>query len=287
MWPVPYFVDGANRDFQSEDDSDEDKDKEQQGEEDKEEDKDKPSSSQDPLGQKQDAKDKNASLKGTLTPSGKQKQADAAKKGKSLKRPGSPNLSESSGTESSRKKKQKKTGGNSVQPSRSGTPLPPGVAGQKHKLGMGSGSDGEATGGEMSDATKRKKKLKIIGSGARATPTGSRAGSPVPASANGKSNISDIGSVAEVRGSNSVLAASPTSPSTRAGSPGQSDPIQVFEIRDLLPPPGAPGIRLADLLKAFSGRVGDGPGQTPKLDFIQLVKANANYGQDKLMRRKD
>lgn len=68
-----------------------------------------------------------------------------------------------------------------MQPSRSGTPLPAGAPGQKPKLGMGSTSDGEATGGEMSDgARQKKKKLKLLGTGPRGTPTGSRAGSPVP-----------------------------------------------------------------------------------------------------------
>jgi hypothetical protein len=47
-------------------------------------------------------------------------------------------------------------------------------------MGAGSGSDGEATAGEMSDgAGARKKKIKLVGSN-RGTPTVSRAGSPDP-----------------------------------------------------------------------------------------------------------
>lgn len=50
----------------------------------------------------------------------------------------------------------------------------------------GSGSDGEATGGEMSDGQPKKKKIKLIPSSSKGTPAGSRAGSPLPAPASGK-----------------------------------------------------------------------------------------------------
>lgn len=120
------------------------------------------------------------SSKGDTTPSGRQKHTDSLKKGKSLKRPGSPNLSESSGNESTRKK-MKKHAATSVQQSRSSTPSSQGPGGQKSNLGKGVMSDGEATAGEMSDGQPRKKKIKLVGSGARGTPVGSRAGSPVPA----------------------------------------------------------------------------------------------------------
>lgn len=122
-----------------------------------------------------------SSTKGTTTPQGKAK-PDALKKGKSLKRPGSPNLSESSGNESSRKKARKQAIA-SGQGSRATTPLPPSQAaasqGSRAK-GAGFMSDGEGTAGEMSDGGKIKKKIKIIGTGAKNSPTGSRAGSPVP-----------------------------------------------------------------------------------------------------------
>jgi hypothetical protein len=95
-----------------------------------------------------------------------------------LKRPGSPNLSESSGNESSRKKVKIAKSGVA---SRSGTPLP----GRPKGIG-GAMSDGEATAGEASDGgAKLKKKIKLkSGTGATGTPSGSRAGSragsPVP-----------------------------------------------------------------------------------------------------------
>lgn len=124
---------------------------------------------------KADGKDKPASgvdSKGTNTPSGrKEKKAENAKKGKSLKRPGSPNLSESSGNESSRKR-AKKNPPSSIQPSRSGTPIP-----RQQRGKGGAASDGE----EMSDGGRGKKKIKLLGTGAKGTPAGSRAGSPVPA----------------------------------------------------------------------------------------------------------
>ena len=39
-------------------------------------------------------------------------------------------------------------------------------------------------------------------------------------------------------------------------------------------------------MKAFMSRVGDNPGQMPRKDWIKLVKENAIYGGDKLLRRK-
>ena len=121
-----------------------------------------------------DAAPSGTSSKGNTTPSGKPK-ADGAKKGKSLKRPGSPNLSESSDNEASRKRAKKQ--GNLVQQSRSSTPLP---TVHRLKAGAGSTSDGEATGGEMSDGNHKKKKLKLSNTGTKGTPAGSRAGSPAP-----------------------------------------------------------------------------------------------------------
>ncbi|KAF3343187.1 hypothetical protein VD0002_g5178 [Verticillium dahliae] len=243
-----------------EDSDDESKDGEDEANK-KDEDK---ASSQDPSAQSQDAngaKDKDANSKGTLTPSGKQKEADATRKGKSLKRPGSPNLSESSETESTLRKKKLKKNGSSVQVSRSGTPLP---SGHKHKVGMSSMSDGEATGGEMSDGQQRKKKIKLLGTGARGTPTGSRAGSPAPAGAAGS--------------------ASPTSPNPRASSPSRSGPIEPWEVFAALPPQG---ISSKELNRRFNERIGDGPGQTSKAGWINIVKDVAVFGRDKLLRPKE
>lgn len=61
--------------------------------------------------------------------------------------------------------------------------MPSNAAARRSKMGAGSGSDGEATGGEMSDtAGPRKKKKLTLMSSARGTPTASRAGSPNPTS---------------------------------------------------------------------------------------------------------
>jgi len=110
---------------------------------------------------------------------------------KTLKRPGSPNLSESSGNESARKKaKKSKTA--SAHQSRSSTPIPGSqsqTAGQRRKIAAGSTSDGEATAGEMSDGQPKKKKIKLVASGGRGTPTGSRPGSPLPGPNAGKNKL--------------------------------------------------------------------------------------------------
>ncbi|OLN81235.1 Transcription initiation factor IIF subunit alpha [Colletotrichum chlorophyti] len=240
--------------------SDEDSDEEKQAEENKDKEKEK----EDETAQKADSKDKTASgvsSKGNTTPSGRQKHTDALKKGKSLKRPGSPNLSESSGNESSRKK-LKKHAVASVQQSRSSTPV-----GQKSHLGKGPMSDGEATGGEMSDGQLRKKKIKLVGTGARGTPVGSRAGSPIPA----------------VSGSKPGSPMPEGSPAPRAGSP--PGPIEAWEIVNALPQLPE-GISIGNLMRRFQGRIGDGPGQMDRKEWIKLVKENCAYGADKILRRK-
>jgi transcription initiation factor TFIIF subunit alpha len=100
-----------------------------------------------------------ASTKGATTPSGSHRSNDVNKK----KRPGSPNLSEASGNESTRKKHKKKHGDGSRKSSLA------------HLRGGASGSDSE-----MTDAGKTKKpKLKVrLGGSPDGSPAGSRAGSP-------------------------------------------------------------------------------------------------------------
>jgi transcription initiation factor TFIIF subunit alpha len=154
-----------------------------------------------------------ASSKGTNTPSGRPKHTDPLKKAKTLKRPGSPNLSESSGNESARKKhKNKHT--SSSQPTRTSTPVPgsrplsPAPSMSQAALGQSSRkssivklnvnpsklsdiqssppnpspvysamSDGEATGGEGSDGgPKKRPRVKLNHN----SPNASRAGSPAP-----------------------------------------------------------------------------------------------------------
>lgn len=95
-----------------------------------------------------------------------------------MKRAGSPALSESSGTESSRKKMKTAT---TAPSSRAGTPLPNQPASQRSRIGgPGSGSDGEATVGDMSDGAGSRKNVKIVDGSRKGTPTVSRAGSPNP-----------------------------------------------------------------------------------------------------------
>ncbi|KAG4423869.1 hypothetical protein IFR04_003014 [Cadophora malorum] len=232
-----------------------------------------------------------ASSKGTSTPSGRPKHSDPLKKVKSLKRPGSPNLSESSGNESSRKKLKKKH--QSSRASGTSTPIPgsrpmsPEPAGSQSprkssivKLTVnpnkvsniqsappnpspvrsGAASDGEATGGEMSDGGRKKKAIKLRFNN---TPNGSRAGSPVPGAGGSRSG----------------------SPAAGSGSPGRaqspaSNQVQAHEVLAALP---ASGITLKDLLKGFSGRV---QSEQDKKHFINLVKENSKYGPDKLLRPK-
>ncbi|KAI1302750.1 hypothetical protein F5Y03DRAFT_360887 [Xylaria venustula] len=205
-------------------------------------------------------KDKNGagSSKGPGTPQGKKSAADAAKKGKSLKRPGSPLGSDSSGTESTRNKKKKKIGpSTSATGSRSTTPLPGGQSAR----GAGSTSDGEATAGEMSDGAGGKvKRRPHLGTGSKGTPTGSRAGSPVP-----------------------------SRPRTSFPNAGASQeplkPITSQEILDALPPlPN--GITIGGLLKMFDNRV-DKEGHLSRKEWLQLVKENTVFSQnEKLLRRK-
>ncbi|KAF7560241.1 hypothetical protein G7046_g3909 [Stylonectria norvegica] len=233
----------SSSDDNSSDDDEENKDGDKKDDEEKKEASGKDAESKD--------KSKGSSSKGTNTPQGKQKPGDPLKKGKSLKRAGSPALSDSSGNESTRKKLKKTA--TPATGSRAGTPLPS-IGGRLGKLGAGSGSDGEATGGEMSDgAGPRKKKIKLVSNSARGTPSASRAGSPAPAQGGG------------------------------SPAPQSTSVIEPWEIYEKLP---AEGILLPDLIKQFKGRVGDQPGQMPRQDWIRLVKQLCDYGTGKRLRRK-
>ncbi|EHK46256.1 hypothetical protein TRIATDRAFT_89649 [Trichoderma atroviride IMI 206040] len=194
-------------------------------------------------------KSKSQSAKGSTTPQGKQKLSEMGKKGKSLKRAGSPALSESSGNESTRKKFKKASG--AATDSRPSTPGLQTNTVRRPKITAGSGSDGEFTAGEMSDGAMQKKKIKLIGS-SRGTPSASRAGSPNPAQAG-------------------------ASPSSSGGL------IESWEILEKIP---ADGITIGDLINLFQGRVGDGPGRMPRQEWIGLVKQLCDYGPDKRLRRR-
>ena len=174
-----------------------------------------------------------ASSKGNNTPSGNHKSADV----KSKKRPGSPNLSEASGNESTRKKHKKNR-----------ERLPDGSrksALASHR-GAASGSDSE-----MTDAGKLKKKSKksklVIGATPSGSPGASRAGSP---------------------------AASPPMSGSRAGSPSASSPKPGMptakELYESLPPTG---MNIQNLIAKFKGRVD----KTNSALFIRLVKAVSSF----------
>ncbi|KAI0176455.1 Rap30/74 interaction domain-containing protein [Hypoxylon sp. FL1284] len=231
----------------TDDESDSDSDSEKEGEDKKAE------------------KDKEAgtSSKGANTPQGKKAAAEAAKKGKSLKRAGSPMVSDSSGTESTRKKKK------TTHDSRAASPLP---GGRRGKPGADSTSDGEGTAGEMSDsaASKKKKRLAVPGQGSKkGIPAGSRAASPAPPAAS--------------RGASAApRAGSPSAPQ----SPSQEyiNAPTVQEIIDALPPL-PDGITIGSLLRRFQDRV-ERPGYMPRKEWLRMVRENANFSADKMLRRK-
>ncbi|KAG8166500.1 hypothetical protein KVR01_002189 [Diaporthe batatas] len=207
-----------------------------------------------------------SAIKGAGSTAGKPKTAPDSKKGKSLKRPGSPNLSEmeSSGNESSRKRAKKQATG-SVQGSRSSTPLP---SSQRAKLAAGAMSDGEATGGEMSDAGRAKKKAHkvtvVSGTHGKGTPTGSRAGSPAPGASQAPS-----GSQSPIRRNFDF-----------SQPPG---PVSVGEVASAILAQQPPGVPIARLLQQFGGRIGEGPNQTPRPVWISYVKQVAKWGPNKLL----
>ncbi|KAI0147904.1 Rap30/74 interaction domain-containing protein [Hypoxylon sp. NC0597] len=210
-------------------------------------------------------KDAGTSSKGTNTPQGKKSAAEAAKKGKSRKRPGSPMVSDSSGAESTRKKKK------TAHDSRGTSPL---RGARRGGVGAGSASDGEATAGEMSDGAGGKKRLGPGGVGSkRGTPAGSRAGSPAPPQG--------------AAGKGSSASARANSPNAPAQSPSQeyTDPITPQEIIDALPP-RPEGITIGGLLRRFQHRL-DKPGCMLRRDWLMLVKENADFSTtEKLLRRK-
>ncbi|PNS15804.1 hypothetical protein CAC42_4256 [Sphaceloma murrayae] len=116
---------------------------------------------------------------GTNTPSGRtEKHSDQSRSkhaAASLKRPGSPNLSEASGSESSRKRIKKEANGSFPRPM---SPSIEGSAAALRRRGAGSGSDTEASGTERS-----RPKIKISASRGGSPTTSapaSRPGSPPP-----------------------------------------------------------------------------------------------------------
>ncbi|KAI9826125.1 MAG: hypothetical protein M1832_000574 [Thelocarpon impressellum] len=246
-----------------------------------------------------------ASSKGTNTPSGRPKHTDPLKKaGPNLKRAGSPDLSEASGAESSRKKQKKNKQFSSSQPTATSTPIagsrpnspPPSSApdGRPHqrkssviklsvepsklndissaaprpekrskgRMGAGSGSEGEAPGGEEGKQ-RTKIKLRLNGSPPGGSPTGSRAGSPNPPPT--------------AHGGSGSRAGSPIG----VGSPPPNmTPVTEAEVMAAI---GADGKSIQELLVALGKhRVN----ALPSGDFTAMVKRLATLGSDKKLRLK-
>ncbi|KAF1841904.1 uncharacterized protein K460DRAFT_369927 [Cucurbitaria berberidis CBS 394.84] len=179
------------------------------------------------------------SSKGSNTPSGSHKPVDS----KSKKRPGSPNLSEASGNESSRKK-HKKNRDKLADGSRKSS-----LANLK---GAASGSDSEMTdAGKIKRKKERKDKNRIVlGGSPSGSPGTSRAGSPTASS--------------QLNGS-------------RAGSPSSASKPAIpsaKEIYDSLPPQG---MNIQNLIANFKGRVD----KTNSQLFIKLVKAVSSFDKQK------
>ncbi|KAL2833662.1 hypothetical protein BDW59DRAFT_138028 [Aspergillus cavernicola] len=236
-------------------------------------------------------KDSATSSKGNTTPSGRPKHADLSKKavaGASRKRLGSPNVSDASGTDTSRKKGKNKhsLSQTPTQPgSRPMSPVASSIPGNKKRVrniipGAGSASDVDGaagSGGEMSESGKSKKlKLNppsVMSQGE--TPQGSRAGSPNLVVGKNFSG-SRASSPESLRGLN-------LTGQTRLSTPGpttaQSFPTPA-EIHAAIP---ASGILSTDLLKIFRPRIGES--RENHRHFIAIVKDVGVYGkEDRLLR---
>ncbi|KAL4959184.1 transcription factor IIF subunit TFG1 [Aspergillus stella-maris] len=236
-------------------------------------------------------KDSATSSKGNTTPSGRPKHSDPTKKlavGVSRKRLGSPNVSDASGTDTSRKKGKNKhpPSQNPTQPgSRPMSPAASSIPTNKKRVrnivsGAGSASDIDGavgSGGDMSE-TGKAKKLKLNPPSIIPqvdTPHGSRAGSPTSVAGR---NIS--GSRAS---SPDSMKGSTFKGQTRVSTPGASS-TQAFpspaEIRAAIP---ASGILSTDLLKIFRPRIGNSKENHRK--FIAIVRDVGVYGkEDRLLR---
>ncbi|KKK19484.1 transcription initiation factor IIF subunit alpha [Aspergillus rambellii] len=249
-------------------------------------------------------KDSATPSKGNTTPSGRPKHADPLKKplpGASRKRLGSPNVSDASGTDTSRKKGKNKHSSSQPTPQPSSRPMSPAAtssmqAGKKRVRNIlpgsgGPGSDvdgGAGSGGEISESGKSKKlklnPLSIISQGE--TPQGSRAGSPTPL-ANKSFSGSRASSPESLRGRSSqfisVISVEILFCQNRISTPGPST-VQSFptpgEIHAAIPPSG---ILSTDLLKIFRPRIGESRENHRR--FIAIVKDVGVYGkEDRLLR---
>lgn len=198
-----------------------------------------------------------ASTKGASTPSGSSRPTDINKKKRPA--PGSPNLSEASGNESTRKKHKKKHERN-ADGTRKVNPL---------RAGAASGSDSE-----MTDAGQSKKnKLKVrLGTTPGASPSVSRAGSPA----------------AQVNGSRAGSPAAPGSASASSRNPpflttflktthmlthiAENRLPSASEIYNSLPPEG---MAIQPLINKFRARINND--KSNMKTFIDLVRSVAAY----------
>ncbi|KAL5335665.1 hypothetical protein BJX70DRAFT_309694 [Aspergillus crustosus] len=235
----------------------------------------------------EEEKSKNGSAnlpKGNTTPSGRPKHADSSKRvalSASRKRLGSPNASDASGTDTSRKKGKDKYSSSQTLNQHGSRPISPvtsSIPASKKRVrntfgaGFTSDVDGAAgSGGEISE-TGKSKKLKpnppsVLSQGD--TPQSSRPGSPVLVA--GKNSSESRASSPESRGPHRV--------STPVPSNSQDFPTPA-EIHAAIP---ATGIGSADLLKIFRPRIGESRENHRK--FIAIVKDVGIYGkEDKLLR---
>ncbi|KAM5463214.1 transcription factor IIF subunit tfg1 [Microsporum audouinii] len=257
------------------------------------------------------------STKGTNTPSGRPKHTDPLKRAQAAarKRPGSPNLSDASGTDTSRKKPKNKHLSTQLSTSQPASrPISPAPQGQRKSSGVanpndtsnanqaavgakkrvrngpgkaGSTSDVEkavASGPEMSDsAISKRMKLNVpTGKSNTGTPIGSRATSPTPAgkavSGSRASSPESSRGISTPSGSGSRRG-SVSGANAAAGAPPASFPT-ASEIHAAIPPNG---ILSNDLLRMFRSRLGSSRENHRR--FIGIVKDVSVFGkEDKLLR---
>lgn len=206
-----------------------------------------------------------ASSKGNTTPSGRPKHSDPLRK--TLKRPGSPNLSENSGNESSRKKAKSSlaaaqaSGANISRPnspmeavsSSSAKGVPTGRSTPRPQAGAGSD-------GELSDAGRRPTKLRLHSAQASraASPIGSRTASPAPGA--------QVQGAPRRKGLSLVFLLIVFSRADASAEPPGLLP-SAAEIRAAVP---AEGISLSELIRKF------GPAAKAE-GFSALLRANVQF----------
>lgn len=223
----------SSSDSESDSEAERQKEKERAEEEEKKKKAAEKGGEQNVKGKESDKLPSGSSTKGTNTPSGSAKPMDPNKK----KRPGSPNLSEASGNESTRKKQKQQHLDTSRKPS---------LVNMAGTINRGAGSGSES---DMPDGRKQKLSMRV-GISPTGTPGGSRAASPDGTQVGASRAGSPTGSVAA---SSQVPAPFPTPQ----------------EIYSALPPEGR---TINQLLKTFKHRTS---GKHDL--FIQLVRVIGRF----------